>query len=109
MFERALLSGLLATVLCSGAPALAGMDVRPADLGRDLARDQCGGCHAIAPSDTSPNAEAPPFDEIVKLYPPETLEEALAEGIMVGHEDMPAFVFSADQVEQLVAYLKSLE
>jgi hypothetical protein len=46
---------------------------------------------------------------VAKLYPPETLEEALAEGIMVGHDDMPAFEFTADQVEQLIAFLKSLE
>ncbi len=109
MFSRLLLFGLVAATLGSVAPALAGMEARPSELGRDLARDQCGGCHAIAPGDLSPNAEAPPFAEVAKLYPPETLEEALAEGIMVGHEDMPAFVFSADQVEQLVAYLKSLE
>lgn len=92
-----------------GAPALAGMDIDLAKSGRQLAEQQCGVCHAISPGTASPNAAAPPFAEVVQLYPPESLEEALAEGIMVGHEEMPAFEFTPDQVEQLIAFLKTLE
>ncbi len=98
-----------AALAAASAPALAGMDVQLSGIGRNLAVENCGGCHAIAPGDQSPNPDAPPFKEVAKLYPPESLEEALAEGIMVGHEDMPAFEFTPDQVEQLIAYLKSLE
>ena len=106
---------LRATIACFVAlaalpqPALAGMDVHLSGIGRNLAVERCSGCHAIAPGDVSPNGDAPPFREIAQLYPPETLEEALAEGIMVGHDAMPAFEFSADQVQQLIAFLKSLE
>jgi mono/diheme cytochrome c family protein len=99
----------LLTALLLALPARAGMDVPLAEVGRDLAAKHCGTCHATLPGTLSPNAAAPPFTEIAKLYPPETLEEALAEGIMVGHEAMPAFEFSADQVDQLIAYLQSLE
>ena len=38
----------------------------------------------------------------------ENLEEALGEGIVVGHPEMPQFQFSPQNVGALVAYLKSL-
>lgn len=108
MPSRVFLPTFLAALLLA-LPARAGMDVPLAEAGRDLAAQHCGTCHATLPGTLSPNAAAPPFTEVAQLYPPETLEEALAEGIMVGHEAMPAFEFSADQVDQLIAYLKSLE
>jgi hypothetical protein len=37
------------------------------------------------------------------------LAEALAEGIFVGHPDMPEFVFEADEVGAILAYLKSIQ
>jgi mono/diheme cytochrome c family protein len=40
------------------------------------------------------------------------LAEALAEGIVVGNtggRQMPMFVLSVDEIEDLIAYLKSLE
>ena len=39
------------------------------------------------------------------------LEEALSEGIVVGHEgeEMPPFTFSAQQIEALLAYLASVQ
>jgi len=90
-------------------PGHAGMDVHEEALGRQLAEERCSACHAIAQGRQSPHGEAPPFAEIVKVYPPESLEEALAEGIMVGHEDMPEFAFTPEEVAQFVAYLKSLQ
>jgi mono/diheme cytochrome c family protein len=36
------------------------------------------------------------------------LEEALAEGIVTAHPDMPEFVFSAEEASDIVAYLESL-
>ena len=112
MFLRAALACFFALIVAGTSlplPAPAGMDVHLPGIGRNLATERCGACHAIAPGDLSQNADAPPFAEVAKLYPPESLEEALAEGIMVGHEEMPAFEFTPDQVEQLIAYLKSLE
>jgi mono/diheme cytochrome c family protein len=78
--------------------------------GQSLAADRCGRCHAIDKNtEASPHASAPPFAEIVQYYPPEALSEAFSEGIMVGHEDMPEFQFSDEEVRQLIYYLKSLE
>jgi hypothetical protein len=39
----------------------------------------------------------------------ETLEEALAEGIVTGHPSMPQFQFEPDQINDLIGFLKSLE
>lgn len=80
-----------------------------ANAGKQLVEQRCSKCHAIGRSGVSPHKDAPPFAEVVKRYPPKALEEALAEGIEVGHEDMPPFAFKADEVEQIIAYLKRLE
>ena len=42
-------------------------------------------------------------------YPVESLEEALGEGILSGHPDMPEFRFPANDVGAIVAYLKSIQ
>ncbi|MFN3609372.1 MAG: c-type cytochrome [Hyphomonas sp.] len=77
--------------------------------GERLATSLCAGCHAIGLQGESPHADAPPFRTLSEKYPVRFLEEALAEGIMVGHEDMPEFQLEADQVEQLVVYLESIQ
>ena len=43
------------------------------------------------------------------MYPVESLEEALAEGISTGHPTMPEFRLDPDQIGDVIAYLKSLE
>lgn len=42
-------------------------------------------------------------------YPVETLQEALAEGIVTGHPTMPEFRFEPDQINDFLTFLKSLE
>jgi hypothetical protein len=44
-----------------------------------------------------------------KRYPIDSLEEALAEGMLSGHPDMPEFSFDADEVGAIIAYLKSIQ
>jgi cytochrome c len=44
-----------------------------------------------------------------KRYPIEFLEEALGEGIISGHPDMPTFEFAPADVGAIVAYLKSIQ
>jgi mono/diheme cytochrome c family protein len=80
----------------------------PVDKGRAALESRCSRCHAIGPEGASPHPEAPPFREIVKRYPPESLEESLAEGIDSGHPDMPTFVLAPEEIETVVLYLKSL-
>ena len=54
-------------------------------------------------------AIAPPFRVLHRRYPVEDLAEAFAEGIVTGHPTMPEFALDAAQVNDFVAYLKSLE
>jgi len=77
--------------------------------GRQIAENLCARCHAIGLEGDSPHADAPPFRTLSEKYPVRLLEEALAEGITVGHEDMPEFQLEADQVEQLIVYLESIQ
>lgn len=66
-------------------------------------------CHAIGKAGDSPNPIAPPFRRLHERYPVENLAEALAEGILVGHPEMPEFRFSAHEVLDIIAYLKSIQ
>jgi hypothetical protein len=52
---------------------------------------------------------APPFRTLHERYPVETLEEALAEGIITGHPNMPEFRLDPGQVGDVIAFLKTLE
>jgi len=79
--------------------------------GREIANTFCSRCHAIGAHGESPNPKSPPFRLLGKKYPLSDLEEALSEGIVVGHEgeEMPPFTFSAQQIEALLAYLASVQ
>jgi hypothetical protein len=45
----------------------------------------------------------------VGKYPIDSLQEALAEGIVSGHPDMPIFVFSPQDVDAIILYLQSIQ
>ena len=77
--------------------------------GHEIALARCGSCHAVGVSGDSPAPEAPPFRTLSRNYRVDTLEEALAEGISVGHPAMPQFQFPAEDVDALVAYLQSIQ
>lgn len=103
-------SGLVAvalTVFVSWASA-AEEDREKIAEGLKIAERICATCHAIGKEGTSPHASAPPFRVIAGKGPPENLEEALGEGIAVGHPDMPQFKFGPRQVGAIVAYLNWL-
>lgn len=77
--------------------------------GKRLALLYCARCHSIDKVSRSPLSIAPPFRTLHEHYPIETLEEALAEGIVTGHPSMPEFRFEGDQIADFLAYLKTLE
>ena len=77
--------------------------------GEELLTRTCGSCHAVGRSGESPNKVAPPFRTLGQRYPIESLEEALGEGIMSGHPDMPEFSFDARDVGAIIVYLKSIQ
>ena len=76
--------------------------------GYEIAEKFCARCHAIGMKDTSPQPSAIPFRDIAAKGRVENLEEALGEGIIVGHPDMPQWRFGPREVGALIAYLKSL-
>lgn len=77
--------------------------------GEELLQDRCASCHAVGRSGDSPHKFAPAFRTLGQRYPIEALEEALGEGIVSGHPDMPEFKFDADDVGDIIAYLKSIQ
>ncbi|KAB0267835.1 cytochrome c [Microvirga brassicacearum] len=72
-------------------------------------RTHCAQCHSIGRFGDSPLAEAPPFRTLHTRYPIENLAEAFAEGITTGHPSMPEFQLDPAQINDLIAYLKSIE
>lgn len=77
--------------------------------GQDLAQDKCSRCHEVGREGQSTHPEALPFHGISEYYPVENLAEAFAEGIYVGHPDMPAFELSVAQLTDLLTYLKAVQ
>tara|TARA_R110001599_G_scaffold62711_2_gene174719 strand:+ start:285 stop:728 length:444 start_codon:yes stop_codon:yes gene_type:complete len=77
--------------------------------GRAIAENICATCHAIGLEGPSPHRDAIPFRDLSKNYPIEDLAEPLAEGIMVGHPDMPVFAFDPDHIDSLIAYIESIQ
>lgn len=89
-------------------PATNAMGTDTAAKGRAIIESNCARCHAIGMEDSSRHEEAPPFRVVVTRYPPGDLAEALAEGIVSGHPDMPEFIFQPAEIEAILAYLGTL-
>ena len=112
-----LLSGLpVGNVSSAVAPApvaiTSAQRVSPARLirnGRQLAVQNCQTCHAIGRTGRSPNPAAPQFRYLSRKYPIDTLSETFAEGVFIGHSVMPEFQFAPQQIDGLMAYLKSVQ
>ena len=93
--------------MCWAQPVLAGKS-RLAHEGQALAEKRCGACHATGKAGASPHRLAPPFRSLAYRYPVETLDEALAEGITVGHPDMPSDPWEPADIARFIAYLKEI-
>jgi cytochrome c len=99
--------------------AIFGMPAYAADSsGEEIARGhalviaRCSRCHAVERTGDSPYKPAPPFRTLHERYEVENLAEAFAEGITVPHkgvQQMPQFRLEPAEIDDLLAYLKSLE
>jgi mono/diheme cytochrome c family protein len=103
-----LLAACILSALNLGATGLSAQS-SDIDRGKAILQKKCAQCHAIGMTDQSHHPQAPPFRSVVKRYPVEYLAEALAEGIISGHPDMPEFVFQPDEINAILAYLDSLK
>lgn len=90
--------------------ALAPAEAASIRNGAAIARKNCGACHAIGKTGESGNPKAPAFRTLAAKYPLDNLQEALAEGIVVGHEgtDMPEFTLTPRQIDDLIAHIRSV-
>jgi len=76
--------------------------------GQALAERLCAKCHAIDKTGHSPLKKAPPFRVIANRYSVWLLQEALAEGIVTGHEAMPEFTLKPDEIADLLTFMDTL-
>jgi len=77
--------------------------------GRTFVETNCAMCHAVGRVGESPLSEAPAFRTLARRYPLEDLAEAFAEGIITGHPSMPEFQLDAAQINDVLAYLESIQ
>lgn len=76
--------------------------------GFDIANLACSHCHAVKKTGKSPRAGAPPFRTLIKKFTEEGMREQLDLALSLQHRPMPAWKFSAEQVDDLMAYLLEL-
>jgi len=77
--------------------------------GHTLVRTYCADCHAVEAEGDSKFAPAPRFRDLHERYDVTLLAEALVEGIVTAHPEMPEFEFDPSQADAIIAYLKTLE
>lgn len=81
----------------------------PVVRGRALAVAHCAECHATGeddPSPTSVNANTP-FRRLSERFPIAMLVEAARSGSIAGHDEMPGFDFTLEEIHDLLAYIDS--
>lgn len=98
---------LCLTLACASSAAVA--QSGRVQRGFTFAQTNCSQCHAIGRIGASPISEAPPFRSLHTRYPVEDLAEAFAEGITTGHPSMPQFQLDPAQINDLLAYLQSIQ
>jgi cytochrome c len=81
------------------------------ERGGAIAERLCARCHAISGPGPSPMSQAPAFSTFERKWPVEYLAEALAEGLTTGHGSVqiPAFDFTTEEIDDLLAFLKSVQ
>jgi cytochrome c len=109
MRSKPVLGFFLAVVIMGPGPSLSAQESTAVKRGEALLSRNCARCHATGTAGVSPHPEAPPFRTLSRRYPIEGLAEALAEGLFVGHPDMPQFAFEPRDVGAIISYLKSIQ
>ncbi|MBX2831246.1 MAG: cytochrome c [Rhodospirillales bacterium] len=81
--------------------------------GQSIAEQTCLKCHTKFAGDPLPDptvTSAPALASFGQRWPLENLEEALAEGITVSHDNMtmPEFSFTPESIADLLSYMETL-
>lgn len=80
-----------------------------AERGRLLVEANCRSCHAIGLNDASRHPDAPPFRTFSERHPMGSLAETLAKGVPIEHPDMPDFLVTPSQIDEIIAYIVSVQ
>lgn len=102
-YAIAMALGFTSFITCAAA---ADIKDDEAQQGRRLVEVHCAICHAVGREGESPVPEAPPFRDLGRRYPAESLAEALAEGLGDTHAEVATF--EPEDVDRIIAYLSSL-
>jgi mono/diheme cytochrome c family protein len=98
---------VVAATLAAQSPVLA----QPADgdpaSGRKLATTLCSSCHRVLPMTLSDKADPPSFQSIADL--PSTTGISLNVFLHSNHNDMPDFILSNAESNDLIAYILTLK
>lgn len=95
---------LLATASVAAPP------LSPAiERGADIAQTHCAACHGVALETASPSREAPLFRVLSRLYSTADLVRKLDDIAQNGHFEMPRVRIRDDEIEDVAAYIVSLE
>jgi mono/diheme cytochrome c family protein len=105
MLKSLTLAGLAALALSLPARA----DDVSLSAGKQLAIARCGRCHAVGRTGDSPNPRSPRFRDLGARFPFDGLRDALMQGMIVGHPQMPIQHLTPVESGDLVAYLQSLQ
>src|SRR5262245_36524652 len=78
------------------------------DQGRTLAACKCAVCHAVGERGESPHRAAPPLRTLHENYPIKMLADAILTNVLSGHDEMPMFEFSRNEMMALLSFIDSL-
>jgi mono/diheme cytochrome c family protein len=80
------------------------------ERGHAIALANCSVCHAVGLADKSPTRinSNTAFRQLSERFPIPMLQEAARTGNISGHDEMPGFQFSMDDIRALLAYIDSM-
>jgi len=105
MLKTLILAGLAALSL---SPPARAQEVS-VTAGRELAMARCSRCHAVGRTGDSPNPRSPRFRDLGARFPFAGLREALMQGMIVGHPEMPIQHLTQAESGDLIAYMRTLQ
>ena len=99
-------AALFGAAACVNASAAQSPDVA---AGQRLAQRICGECHAVTGNGPSPLADAPLFKDLPGQFDLSQFTDAYDSGMFEGHPRMPLVELDPDQLDELAAFLNSLD
>jgi mono/diheme cytochrome c family protein len=96
-----------AALLTAQSPILAQLAHGDPASGRQIAIKRCSSCHRVLPMTLSDKADPPSFQSIADL--PSTTGISLNVFLHSNHRNMPDFIISSAESNDLIAYVLSLK